>query len=149
MRRHFAALLALACLLASLSPAMAGDPATTPLPAWDKLTAAQRELLIAPIRERWNAEPESRQRMLNHASRWQAMTPEQRSRARHGMHRWQEMRPEQREEMRALFAKMRTLDAEGRAALKAQWRQMTPAQRDEWVKANPAPAGEALPPHHP
>lgn len=149
-RRLPTILLALACLGATLSPVLASEQAAAPpLPSWDKLTPAQRETLIAPVRERWNAEPESRHRMLNHATRWQAMTPEQRKRARHGMHRWQEMRPEQREEMRALFARMRTLDPEGRQALKAKWRQMTPEQRAEWVKANPPPAREPLPPHHP
>jgi hypothetical protein len=88
MHRPSALLLALALLLAAVSPATASEQATTaPLPTWDKLTPAQRETLIAPLRERWNAEPESRQRLLDHASRWKAMTPEQRKRARHGMHR--------------------------------------------------------------
>jgi hypothetical protein len=150
MQRLYAISLVLAGLFATLAPATATEQATAaPLPTWDKLTTAQRETLIAPLRERWNAEPESRQRMLNHATRWQTMTPEQRKRARHGMHRWQEMRPGQREEMRALFAKMRALDPEGRAALKAKWRQMTPEQRAEWVKANPVPADDGHPPHHP
>lgn len=150
MQRPSAFLLALALLLAGLSPAIASDQDTaTPLPTWDRLSPAQRETLIAPLRERWNAEPESRQRLLDHASRWKAMTPEQRKRARHGMHRWQEMRPGQREEMRALFEKMRTLDPEGRAALKAQWRQMTPEQRAEWVKDNPPTARPEPMPRHP
>ncbi|GAB3744436.1 DUF3106 domain-containing protein [Lysobacter olei] len=148
MRRSFAFVLALGLLWAVLPPATASGQATTaPLPTWDKLTPAQRDTLIAPLRERWNAEPESRQRLFDHAARWKAMTPEQRARARHGMHRWQEMGPAQREEMRALFAKMRTLDPEGRAALKAKWRQMSPEQRAEWVKANPAPAREDQLPH--
>lgn len=137
MQRSFILLLALAVLLGAASPAGASGQAGAPLPAWDKLTPAQRETLIAPIRERWNAEPENRPRMLHHAERWKAMTPEQRKRARHGMHRWQEMPPAQREQMRALFEKMRTLDPEARAALKARWRQMTPEQRAEWLKANP------------
>lgn len=148
MPRFFAIPLVLAGLLTPLAHAAAGEqPSATPLPAWEQLTPAQRETLVAPLRERWNAEPESRHRMLDHASRWQAMTPEQRKRARHGMHRWQEMRPEQREEMRALFAKMRALDPEGRAALKAKWRQMTPEQRADWVKANPAPTRDEHPLH--
>ena len=132
------ALAPLALLLAT-APVFAADPTPPPLPTWEQLSPAQRELLLAPIRERWNSQPQDRQRMLDHAQRWQQMTPEQRQHARHGMQRWEHMDPAQREQMRALFAKMRTLDEPGRAALKAQWRAMTPEQRAAWAKANPPP----------
>ena len=66
--------LALCLLLAVAAPALAADPAA-PLPAWEQLSAAQREQLIAPMRERWNAEPAQRARMLNHAQRWKQMSP--------------------------------------------------------------------------
>lgn len=133
-------------LLASAIPAFAADPPASPLPAWEQLSPAQREMLIAPVRERWNTQPDERARMLERAQRWQQMTPEQRKRARHGMQRWEHMSPEQREQMRALYAKMSTLDGEQRKALKAQWRAMTPDQRRAWVKANPAPADLPPPP---
>lgn len=143
MQRPSAFLLALALLLAGLSPAIASDQDTaTPLPTWDRLTPAQRETLIAPLRERWNAEPESRQRLLDHASRWKAMTPEQRKRARHGMKRWESMSPEQREQMRALYQHMRQLPPAERDALRKQFRAMTPEQRREWVRRHP-PTGDA------
>lgn len=134
-------------------PVFAADPpapAPTQLPAWEQLTPAQREMLISPVRERWNNQPEERQRMLHRAQRWQQMTPEQRKRARHGMQRWEHMSPEQRDQARALFAKMRTLDEDDRAALKAKWRAMTPEQRHAWVQANPAPADmpPGPPPRH-
>ncbi|WP_425481669.1 DUF3106 domain-containing protein [Marilutibacter maris] len=120
--------------------AVAGDPPPPPPahgpppPAWDQLTAAQRELLIAPIRDRWNSEPERRQNMLDHARRWQELTPEQRRRARHGRNRWEHMNPEQRAQTRVLFKAMREMTPEQRSALKAQWRQMTPEQRRDWVE---------------
>ena len=133
-------------LLASAIPAVAADPPASALPAWEQLTPAQRETLIAPVRERWNTQPDERARMLERAQRWQQMTPEQRKRARHGMQRWEHMSLEQREQMRALYAKMSTLDQEQRKALKAQWREMTPDQRRAWVKANPAPADLPPPP---
>lgn len=126
-------------LLAASLPVFAADPPAL-LPTWEQLTPAQRETLIAPMRDRWNSQPDDRQRMLERAQRWEQMTPEQRQHARHGMQRWESMNPEQREQTRALFAKMRTLDEPQRKALKAQWRTMTPDQRREWVKANPAPA---------
>ena len=139
----------LTALLLAATPALASDPATTTLPTWDKLSSAQREQLIAPIRERWDSQPQMRERMLDHAKRWHEMTPEQRKRARHGVHRWEKMDPEQRTEMRAPYAKMRTLEPAEREALKAKWRQMTPEQRKEWVKANPpAPRAEGHTPHH-
>jgi len=100
--------LLLGCLAAG--PAFAATPPTTsPLPAWDELSAEQREQLTAPIRERWNAEPAQRQRMLERARRWQQMTPEERTRAHRGMKRWEHMTPEQRTQARALYGRMRTL----------------------------------------
>jgi hypothetical protein len=117
--------------LAQTSPA--------PLPTWDKLTPQQREALIAPVRDRWNREPEDRARMLERAQRWQAMTPEQRAQARHGMKRFEDMSPGQRREARALYGHMKTLTPEQRETLREQWKKMTPAQRDAWIRDNAPP----------
>ena len=139
-RPALAALLGLALLAAA--PAFAGGPkpadpkAATP-PAWEQLSPQQREQLIAPVRERWNAEPGERLRMLDHARRWQQMTPDQRKRARHGMRRWEGMNPEQREQARALFGQMRNLSEADREPLRERWRAMTPEQRREWMQAHP------------
>jgi len=137
--------LALPILLMAALPGLAEQPTPATLPAWEQLTPAQREQLIAPIRERWNSEPEQRQHMLERAQRWKQMTPEQRERAHRGMKHWEHMTPEQREQMRALYGKMRTLPPAERQALKDRWRQMTPEQRSEWVKANPAPPDTRAP----
>ena len=125
MRRHTAPLFLLVALALAPAAALAQDankPAATPLPAWDQLTPAQRELLIAPVRDRWKSMP-----------------PPQRERARHGMQRWEGMTPEQREQARALFHAVRGLDKDARHDFMEKWRQMTPQQRAEWVKAHPAP----------
>lgn len=114
-------------------------PAQAPLAEWDKLTPAQRELLVAPLRERWNANPGERARMLERARRWESMPPAQRDRARHGMSRWEHMPPQQRDEARALFHYMRGKPEAERKAFLAQWRQMTPEQRRNWLQAHPAP----------
>src|SRR5690606_13492432 len=50
------------CLLLASGGLLAGDPAgqngkDTPMPAWEQLSAEQRDLLVAPLRERWNANP--------------------------------------------------------------------------------------------
>lgn len=110
--------------------------AATSLPAWDQLTPAQRDLLVAPMRERWDSRPADRARMLARAQRWQEMTPDQRQRARHGMHRWEKMDPEHRQRMRALFGQMRGMDREQRKALREKWHAMTPEQRKAWVEQN-------------
>lgn len=130
-------LLAPLSLVAGTAGAVGQQEATATLPAWDQLTPEQRELLIAPMRERWDARPAHRNRMYKHAQRWHDMTPEQRQRARHGMHRFEHMDPEHRTRMRALFDKMRTMAPEQRKALREQWRGMSAEQRKAWVEANP------------
>ena len=126
-------LLALLCA----APAFAQQATPGTQPAWEQLSTAERDLLTAPIRERWNSNPGERARMLEHARRWQAMTPEQRKRAHHGMKRWSHMDPEKRAEARALFGKMRDMTPEQRKALREQWHAMTPEQRKAWIEANP------------
>lgn len=135
--------LLLALLLAAW-PSLAQVADATPLPEWDRLTPAQREALIEPVRQRWNSEPEQRPRMLRHAQRWQSMTPEQRRAAHRGMRRFHGLTPEQRAEARVLFQKMRSLDPQQRAQLREQWARMTPQQRQRWIKDN-TPAGPAAP----
>jgi len=123
------------------SPALAQprpETAQASLPAWEQLSAADREALIAPLRDRWNANPEQRVRMMHHARRWQSLTPEQRRHARHGMKRWAHMDPDKRARVRALFGEMRTMTPEQRKALRARWKAMTPEERDAWVEAHRA-----------
>ena len=129
----------LLALVLALAPLVAiAQPQTTPLPAWDQLSAEQRELLLAPVRERWNrSEPERRAHMLEHARRWQSMTPEQREHARHGMKRWRSLPPEQRQNARALFEHTRGMPEGERKALLERWKAMTPEQRKAWVEAHP------------
>ena len=139
-------------LLCAVAPVLAQrpEPAAPPArqyPAWEQLSQAERELLIAPLRERWNAQPQSRDRMMQHARRWELMTPEQRKRAHHGHDRWRHMKPAEREHARALFDKMQTMSPEQRRALRAQWKSMTPEQREQWIERN-APR-EATPPGAP
>lgn len=131
--------LLIALLLATAAlPASAKD-APPALPEWDQLEPAQREQLIAPLRDRWNADPGQRGKLLDRARRWQQLTPEERRHAHRGLDRWKHMSPEQREEAKALYARMRQLDDRGRAALKRQWKAMDPEQRKAWAEANRPP----------
>lgn len=145
-----------ALLLASMlaaGPAPAEDDAP-PLPAWEQLDQAQRDALVAPLRDRWNRDPDERARMYQRALRWQAMPPEERARAHRGLHRWERMDPAKRAQVRALFERtrgmpraqrreafalfqaMREMTPAERDALRRQWPQMTPGQRDAWMEEN-------------
>ena len=126
----------LLCLALCIAPALAQTSEKQPLPAWEQLSAADREALIAPIRERWNANPDQRARLMHHAQRWQSMTPEQRRDVRHGMKRWSHLDPEERIRARALYGEMRGMTPEQRKALRARWKAMSPAERDAWVDAH-------------
>lgn len=123
--------------------AQSAEPAA--LPAWDQLTDAQREALVAPIRDRWNAHPGKRARMLAHAERWQAMDAQERARAHRGADRWRHLDPEKREAMRALYSRMKVLPEAERAALRTRWKAMSPEERRAWVRANPAPVETPAP----
>lgn len=111
--------------------------ATATLPAWEQLTPTQRETVLAPLRERWDANPGERARMYEHAQRWKTMTPGQRHEARRGLRHWEHMDPARRTEMRALFGKMKAMTPEQRKALRDKWHAMTAEQRRAWVEANP------------
>src|SRR5690606_1219117 len=132
-----------ASLLILALPVLAGatPPSTTgaELPAWEQLSAEQRELLVAPLRERWNASPADRGRLLEHARRWRELPPDQRERARRGLRRFEQMSPEQRQRARAIFHQTRGMDPEQRRQFMQRWKQMSPAERGEWLRAHPAP----------
>jgi hypothetical protein len=134
IRRHH--WLVLFLLLAG--PAFAQQTAA-PAPAqWEQLSPAERDVLIAPIRDRWNnADADQRRRMLEHARRWTTMTPEQREAAHKGMRRWDHLSPDQRDQARELFERMRSMPPEERHALKEKWHDMTPEQRKAWLDAHP------------
>lgn len=150
-------LLAALCAPAAHAQQAAADAAA--LPAWDQLPQAQREALVAPLRERWDRNPAERARMLERAARWHALSPEERSRAHRGVKRWEHMDPAKREEMRALFERtrdlpppqrreamalfhaMRDMTPAQRDALKRQWAGMSEQQRAQWMREHAPPRG--------
>lgn len=144
MNRHakpLALLFALMALGATALPALADPPARPAreatgalLPEWDQLTPAQREAMIAVVRDRWNANPRGRAEMLRHAERWSQLTPEQRRGARHGRQRLEQMSPEERARARAAYARMRAMSPEERRALREKLRAMTPEERAAWFR---------------
>ena len=152
-----------ALLLAA--PAFAQDSAK---PAWDQLQDSDRELLVEPLRDRWNnADAAQRARMLEHARRWRDMPREQRARAHVGMRRFHKLTPEQRAQMKVLFDKTRNMDrrerrqafalfhamrgmsAAEREALRTQWAKMSPQQRDDWIREHAPRRGGQRGPQRP
>jgi len=121
-------------LAAGLGSAHAATPAGAIPPAWEQLTPAQREQLIAPLRQRWNSQPQSRARMLQHAQRWQQLAPDQRRRAQRGIQRLERMTPQQRQELRALYQHMQQLPEAERRRLRERLKTMTPEQRRAWLQ---------------
>ena len=105
-------------------------------PEWERLSSAQRDAIIAVVRERWNSNPRERGRMLQHAERWQRMTPEQRRSAEEGKRRWEQMSPQQRKEARAAFELGRGLPPAERAELRERLKAMTPEERREWLRTH-------------
>lgn len=126
--------LGLGMLLAG--PVLAQPAPDATLPDWEQLTPAQRETLIAPMRDRWNNEPETRARMFSHAERWQSMTPEQRKRAEQGRRRFEHMSSDQRDQARVLYVHMVKMSPEDRQKLREDWKNMTPEQRKAWLEEN-------------
>ncbi len=108
-------------------------------PEWERLSPAQREAIVAVVRERWNSNPRERGRMLQHAERWQRMTPEQRRSAEEGKRRWDRMSPQQRKEARAAFERGRGLPPAERAELRERLKAMTPEERREWLRTHRNP----------
>ena len=128
-------------LVAMVTLFIASTAAAQSLPAWDQLTPAQRDALSAPVKERWNASPEHRAKMLERATKWSSMTPEQRALAAKGRSKFHKMSPEAQNATRAVFYKAQSFkDKTERKTFLDGLRKMTPEQRAAWVKANPAPA---------
>ena len=152
-------------------PMRPGTAAPASLPDWDHLSPAQRDAIVAVVRERWNGNPGQRARMLQHAERWRQMTPDQRRQAMHGQHRWEQMSPEEREralsayrqsrgqgqprngglppdQRRELQDDLRSLPQDDRRELRQQYRAMPPEQREQarrqWESMTPEQRREWL-----
>ena len=139
MKQHRNLILLVLLLAPALAMAQDKPANPAPLPEWDQLSGAQRDDLIAPLRDRWNSSPEERTRLYERARRWKTMPTDARQRAHHGMQRWEKMSPEQRQQAQSLFHAMRGMDEGERKAFLAKWHAMAPQQRNDWVSAHPAP----------
>lgn len=135
---------------ALVAGSFAGQAFAQAMPAWDQLSASQRDALTAQVESSWNkASPEQRARMMERANKWASMTPEQRAEARKGRAAFGKMSPEARDARRAVYYKVQSMDEAQRRTFLESFRKMTKEQRADWVKANPVPAGaEVKMPQH-
>ena len=104
-------------------------------PAWSQLDARQQHAL-ARFAPRWDRMPPARRVfLLERVQRWQHWSPEQRRAAREGLRNFRALSPWQREQMRQSLRALHRLDDGERERLRAQWRQLSPEQRRDGLRA--------------
>ena len=147
--------LRLAACLAAVSlaagPVYAQEPgaapaASPPAPvAWSSLSPDQQRLL-SHFGSQWSTLPPARQQALAHGSeRWLGMSPAERDQARQRFTRWQALPPEQRQALRARWQRFQALPPNEQAVVRQnfhRFQQLPPARRqmlrEQWRNASPA-----------
>jgi len=129
----------------------AAGPPAAPVP-WSSLSPEQQRLL-GSFGSQWNSLPPARQQALAHGSerwmsmsqgernqaqerfqRWQALPPGQRQALRSRWQRFQSLTPSQQQAVRENFHRFQQLSPQRRQMLREQWRNATPAQRQQMVE---------------
>ncbi|MBT9596507.1 MAG: DUF3106 domain-containing protein [Vitreoscilla sp.] len=134
-----AALLGFALLGAQGQPAAAGGP------SWAQLSPAQRTAL-APLQGEWDRiEADRKQKWLEVASRFHAMSPERQARVRERMNDWARKTPTERGEARVNFQQSKKVPKEDK---QARWEayQALPAEERAALAARAKPASPASSP---
>jgi Protein of unknown function (DUF3106) len=134
------------------APAAAGPSVPAAPVPWSSLSPNQQQLL-SRFGGQWSSLPPARQQALAHGSeRWLAMSPAQRDAARDRFAHWQSLPPEQRQALRSRWQRFQALSPEQRATvrdnfhrfqqlpperrqmLREQWRNASPAQRQQMIQ---------------
>lgn len=122
-----ALLLALSLALTALTPAMA-QPAPA-RPAWNQLTAQQREAL-APLAADWESfDADRKRKWLEIAARYPTLPAESQQRLHQRMAEFARLTPEQKREARDNFKKLYELPVDERQARVQQFQELTPEQK--------------------
>lgn len=119
---------------------------------WSSLTPAQRSLL-GPFQSQWDSFPPRRQEhLLQREKDWESMPPERQQQIRNNIERWQQMTPEERQQaqqnqhlyetlpadkqqqLHDAFQRFQQLPPAQRDALRRQWQQQSPEQRQQWLR---------------
>ena len=78
--------------------------------------------------------PERQQEIRDRIVRWQQMTPEQRQQARENQHLYDTLPPSKQQQLHDAFLRFQQLPPAQRDALRRQWEEQTPEQRERWLQ---------------
>lgn len=129
--------LALASALLVAGAATAADAGRGP--AWNSLSAVQKQAL-APLQRDWpTIDPAAKDKWLEVAARFDTMPAAEQHRVRVRMTEWTRLTPGERARARLQFQEMRQLPAEERAARWQAYQALTPEERQKLAQqARPA-----------
>ena len=122
-----AAAMALGAAAVAQAEGRTGDAGSGP--AWNSLSASQREAL-APLAKDWDAlDANRKQKWLEISGRYPSMSPAKRERLQQRMGDWARMTPEQRTQARANFQQSKGLSAAERQAQWQAYQSLSPQER--------------------
>jgi len=132
-RAHFRA--GLLCLMLGAAGLAGAEPAQ-----WGALTPAQRQAL-APLQRDWSSiDPAGREKWLEVASRYPAMSADERQRLQERMRDWARMTPEQRSQARLQYRETRQLPSEEKRARWEAYRSLSDEERKSLAQRSRPPA---------
>jgi hypothetical protein len=114
----------------------------------------ERQQALAHGSERWlNMSEAQRDQAHQRFQRWQSLPPEQRQALRSRWQKFQSLPPGEQARVRENYHRFQQLPPERRQMLREQWRNATPAQRQQMIERARAQremhAGGHPPPMHP
>jgi len=143
--------MALTCLAATLGPvrhafaqAAAAVPATESGVLWQDLPAGYRAVL-KPLERDWRGiGAEQKQKWVELATRFPALSPEERGRVQARMTEWAQMSPRERGQARINFQEAKQVSPQDRQAQWEAYQALTPEQKREFAaRATPVPKDSA------
>ena len=124
------AVVGIALWLLVAAPAFSAGPANKN-PAWNELTAQQRQAL-APVQGEWDKfDAKRKQKWLRVAERYPKMSPREQARVQRRMSEWVNLTPEQRSAARSRFREFEQLSPERKATVRRKWEQYQRKRAEE------------------
>lgn len=142
MVRLWPLVLGLALALAGLAHAEGGEAP----PRWSSLNPAQRSAL-APLERDWSTIDATRkQKWLDIAKRFPAMSADERARVQQRMTTWARMSPQERGQARLQYQQARQISPQERQERWQSYQALPPGEKQELARQRPAPARKAAAP---
>lgn len=130
-------------LVLHLGAALAADPARSP--GWSGLSVAQKQAL-APLQRDWATLDEQRkEKWLEVAARFPAMSADERTRVRERMTEWARLTPTERARARLQFQEAQQLPAAERQARWQAYQSLSPEERNKLAQRAKPVSKPALP----